>query len=309
MALSLGEKLRQAREERGISISEVAEQTRISPLYLKSIEKDDYKPLPGGIFNKGFVRSYARYIGFDEEEALADYAQLIADSETPADEERRSYRPEVLTDDRAAHSMAPSIIVAAIVLLVVIGGIALLIGYLANRPASVANTNTAANANVNANENQQVSSSNLTYAASTFSVELKAMGEPVWVRYSTEEGAKERTLSPNETLKVDVSDTFRMSYAKVKATNLQLSINGKQINVPANGPKGNIEVEINRANVAQIIQTGSTGGEPTQGPVPRPSLTPRPSPRPTTNTNGATPAGTPARPPVNSVTPRRPPTQ
>jgi len=77
MSLSLGEKLRQAREERGISVSEVAEQTRISPLYIKAIENDDYKPLPGGIFNKGFVRSYARYVGFDEEEALRDYAELI----------------------------------------------------------------------------------------------------------------------------------------------------------------------------------------------------------------------------------------
>ena len=78
MSLSLGEKLRQAREERGISISEVAEQTRISPQYIKSIENDDYKPLPGGIFNKGFVRSYARYVGFDESQALEEYAQLMA---------------------------------------------------------------------------------------------------------------------------------------------------------------------------------------------------------------------------------------
>lgn len=46
MALTLGEKLRQAREERGISISEVAEQTRISSLYLEGIEADDYRTLP-----------------------------------------------------------------------------------------------------------------------------------------------------------------------------------------------------------------------------------------------------------------------
>ena len=53
MSLTLGEKLRQAREERGISISEVAEQTRISRQYLECIENNDYKILPGGIFNKG----------------------------------------------------------------------------------------------------------------------------------------------------------------------------------------------------------------------------------------------------------------
>ena len=79
MSLTLGEKLRQAREERGISISEVAEQTRISAHYLESIENDDYRPLPGGIFNKGFVKSYAKFIEIDEQEALQDrLAEKIA---------------------------------------------------------------------------------------------------------------------------------------------------------------------------------------------------------------------------------------
>ena len=61
MSLTLGEKLRQAREARGITISEVAEQTRISALYLEAIENNDYRTLPGGIFNKGFVKSFAKY--------------------------------------------------------------------------------------------------------------------------------------------------------------------------------------------------------------------------------------------------------
>ena len=100
--------MRQAREERGISISEVAEQTRISPLYLKSIEKDDYKPLPGGIFNKGFVKSYARFIGYDENQALQEYGQLMAQLEgTTPEEQLRTYvfgyLPRIASsDDRTA---------------------------------------------------------------------------------------------------------------------------------------------------------------------------------------------------------------
>ena len=73
-----------AREARGISISEVAEQTRIAPMYIECIENDNYKPLPGGIFNKGFVKSYARFIGLDEQEALQDYSRLIAQTEGAA---------------------------------------------------------------------------------------------------------------------------------------------------------------------------------------------------------------------------------
>src|SRR5215203_3338442 len=116
MSLTLGEKLRQAREERGISVSEVAEQTRISPHYLDSIENDDYRTLPGGIFNKGFVKSYAKYVGIDEQEALQDYTSLIAGQDGVSADEPKTYRPEVLTDDRATSSMIPTVIFAVVIL-------------------------------------------------------------------------------------------------------------------------------------------------------------------------------------------------
>ena len=66
MSLTLGEKLREAREERGFTIADVAEQTRISSMYLESIENDDYRILPGGIFNKGFVKTFAKFVGIGE---------------------------------------------------------------------------------------------------------------------------------------------------------------------------------------------------------------------------------------------------
>src|SRR5690349_21087309 len=133
MAESLGEKLRTAREARGVSISEVAEQTRISPLYLEAIDVDNYKSLPGGIFNKGFVRSYAKYVGIDEQEALNDYSRLMAQS-TPVEEtEFKTYRPEVLTDDRATTSIVPTIIFAAVILGLMTAGILFLVNYIQNQ--------------------------------------------------------------------------------------------------------------------------------------------------------------------------------
>src|SRR5882757_7021507 len=112
MSLTLGEKLREAREERGISLSEVAEQTRISSLYLEAIENNDYRNLPGGIFNKGFVKSFAKYVGLNEQEALLDYSQILAQQEDTQDDGLRHYKPEVLTDDRSGSSMMPTIIIA-----------------------------------------------------------------------------------------------------------------------------------------------------------------------------------------------------
>ncbi|HEX8367102.1 MAG TPA: helix-turn-helix domain-containing protein, partial [Pyrinomonadaceae bacterium] len=109
MSLTLGEKLRQAREARGISISEVAEQTRISALYLEAIENNDYRTLPGGIFNKGFVKSFAKFVGVDEHEALQDYSRLLAEQGTDSGDDPKTYRPEVLTDDYSRSSMLPTL--------------------------------------------------------------------------------------------------------------------------------------------------------------------------------------------------------
>src|SRR5258706_6386408 len=148
MSLTLGEKLRQAREERGFTISEVAEQTRISSLYLQSIENDDYRTLPGGIFNKGFVKSYAKFVGIGEQEALLDYSQIGSDSAHGEDSELRRYRPEVLTDDNSAASMTPTIILAVVILAIMTGGILFLVNYLRQPVAPVANT--AQKTNINA---------------------------------------------------------------------------------------------------------------------------------------------------------------
>ena len=70
MAESIGEKLRLAREARGIALRDISEQTRISMRYLEAIESDDYRRLPGGIFNRSFIRAYAKFIGYDEDQAI-----------------------------------------------------------------------------------------------------------------------------------------------------------------------------------------------------------------------------------------------
>lgn len=70
---SFGERLRREREMRGISIEEIAEATKIGSRNLRALEEEHFDQLPGGIFNKGFVRAYSKYLGLDEEQAVADY--------------------------------------------------------------------------------------------------------------------------------------------------------------------------------------------------------------------------------------------
>ena len=75
-----GEKLRRERELRGITLEEVAIATKIGTRNLRALEEEKFGQLPGGIFNKGFVRAYARYVGIDEEQAVSDYLAANQDS-------------------------------------------------------------------------------------------------------------------------------------------------------------------------------------------------------------------------------------
>lgn len=70
---SFGETLRRERELRQISLREISESTKINLRYLEALERDDFRHLPGGVFNKGFVRAYAQYIGVDPESMVNAY--------------------------------------------------------------------------------------------------------------------------------------------------------------------------------------------------------------------------------------------
>ncbi len=63
------------RKNRGISLQEIAEATKISVRALEAIENGDFQKLPGGIYNTSYIRQYARAIDFDEGAILAAYHQ------------------------------------------------------------------------------------------------------------------------------------------------------------------------------------------------------------------------------------------
>ena len=64
---SFGARLKREREQRGISLDDVALSTKIGARFLRAMEEEKFDQLPGGIFNRGFVRAYARRVGIDEE--------------------------------------------------------------------------------------------------------------------------------------------------------------------------------------------------------------------------------------------------
>ena len=79
----LGKRLREAREQRGVSLRQIANATKISVGVLESLERNDISRLPSGIFSRAFVRSYAVEVGLDPEEAVRDFiAQFPHESVT-----------------------------------------------------------------------------------------------------------------------------------------------------------------------------------------------------------------------------------
>jgi len=70
---SFGARLKREREQRKITLDDISVSTKIGTRFLAAIEEDRFDQLPGGIFNKGFVRAYARHLGMDENQAIADF--------------------------------------------------------------------------------------------------------------------------------------------------------------------------------------------------------------------------------------------
>ena len=77
---AFGERLKREREKRQITLDEVAKATKIGTRLLQAIEEEKFDQLPGGMFNKAFVRSYARHLGLNEDQATADYMEAFRTS-------------------------------------------------------------------------------------------------------------------------------------------------------------------------------------------------------------------------------------
>jgi len=90
---SFGEKLKQEREKRKISLEDISVSTKIGTRMLQALEEDKFNQLPGGIFNKGFVRAYSRFVGLDEDQTVAEYLQASGDAPPP--------RTEIVSRDEA----------------------------------------------------------------------------------------------------------------------------------------------------------------------------------------------------------------
>jgi cytoskeleton protein RodZ len=74
---TFGSRLRQVRQQRGVSLPEISRSTKISVSALEALERDDLARLPGGIFSRALVRGYAKAVGLDPESTVQDFVAEI----------------------------------------------------------------------------------------------------------------------------------------------------------------------------------------------------------------------------------------
>ena len=79
-----GNKFRTTREAKKLSLDDISNVTKISARMLKAIEEEHFEQLPGGIFNRGFIRAYSKHLGLNEEEAVSDYLACLRQAQIDA---------------------------------------------------------------------------------------------------------------------------------------------------------------------------------------------------------------------------------
>jgi len=114
---SVGEFFRQVRETKGLTVDEVSSKTRIRSDFVKALEDGNFSKLPDQVFARGFVRSYARSLGLDEEDAIQRFTKSAGAFYEKQDErERLKIRQVEEERKRQANRKAVSIAIGIAVL-------------------------------------------------------------------------------------------------------------------------------------------------------------------------------------------------
>ncbi len=254
MAASFGEELRLAREARGVTLRHISDQTRISIRYLEAIEANDYKRLPGGIFNRSFIKAYAKQIGFDEKAALEGYMRTAREQgESPDDVTTTPYKSHVYTDGSTRSPLVTVLLSLLILAILTLGVWAVLHWY--QRREAARETTTPQTPVTNGTQTSNAAAPPATTpapATNEFHIEVTARGQKVWVSAQVDDAKKARgiLLDQDKTEKFDPASRLKIQYAQVNARALEVTINGRKAIVPTD----KTELVITKEGYEQLLQ-------------------------------------------------------
>jgi cytoskeletal protein RodZ len=245
---TLGNRLRELREAKGVSLDDIARSTRVGRRHLEALETDDWAELPAPVFVKGFIRAYCEFLDASPNEALGLYRE--ASGELPKPERAQS----VL---RGAPSRRVGPLMVSLVLFLALGAslFALRVGLKGSQrqapPASTASvpaSSDAATATAPAPAAAPAPGAPAPSAAPAQQSSAPAAGpkpagqrlvmravEPTWIRVQVDEGqVAEELLQAGAVREWTAARRFVLTVGN--AGGLELDLNGKRI--PALGAKG-----------------------------------------------------------------------
>jgi cytoskeleton protein RodZ len=220
---SLGERFRAAREARGLSFSQVAEQLRIRSVYLAAIEDENWNTIGAPVYIRGFLRTYARFLGIDPEEAVAAFNRTQPE---PAP-------PQALAREAAAHDTPVSS--RGSVLIWIAGTVAvLLVAFVIYNELTLRRTGTVATAaraapsptSAPATQAPTATPSTLPVADGANSLAL-LLSAPSWLRVTVD-----GSVSMEGTFPAGTSKTFHGKNALVRIGNaggVEVYVDGKDV--------------------------------------------------------------------------------
>lgn len=281
---TLGEFLIRAREAKGLDLHDAAQQTRISIYYLKALEGEDFAKLPGEVFVRGFLKSYARFLAIPEEEIIKRYQEVKPRRQTPETGPEMEQQPPLFERATPKRTSLEPIIWGAVI------GISLIVLLVTALPHKKASTD-----HIPAPVTSQPS---LTTAETPTApkpvkfdklyLEIAAV-EDTWLLVRTDSSPqKKAVLKKGEVVIWSADERFLLSFGSIGAVTLKL--NGQPLTVT--GPAGSV--------VRDLMITATGIVRPS---VPEQPKIVKPKPKPPPPVSEQLPLESPAEPPAPASPP------
>lgn len=228
--MSLGERFRAAREQRGLTLSDVAEHLRIRSVYLAAIEEENWSAIGAPVYTRGFLRTYARFVGLDPEEAVAAFN---ASSGAAAPQSPTAPREPLIQSSyrEPGRSLAPLIWIAGIVAIALIGFVIYVSLAPARNGGTLAGGAAASPVPASAAPGANATAAPATPAPSLVQILAIHLTAPSWLRVTVDGNVRAEGTFPAGTTK-----TFHGKTALVRVGNaggVEITIDGKTV-----GPLG-----------------------------------------------------------------------
>lgn len=257
MAASFGEQLRLAREARGITLREISDQTRISTRYLEAIESGDLKRLPGGIFNRSFIKAYARYVGYDETEALEAYARTAREmGDSPDEVSTTPYKSHVYTDGSGTRSPLITLLLTILVLAILSLAVYAILHWYQRRDASESSDNAPTTTTAQPPATKVPAANNPgAVPQEAFVIQLKSLGKIASIKTKVDERDYfEHSFSIGESMEFRPTQSFSIRYAKSLAKAFELTINGRPVKITTVTATNPVEMVIAKDDYEKFLQ-------------------------------------------------------